>query len=462
MGTVPQAYYDFIIQFAPYLYVIPPDIPDPAYGRGVMSAAFAINFLSQAYTSNQYANKQLEIRNKIVELADWTLTQQCLDSDKDAYGGFKSGETSTYYYSVDSGRCIPALLEAYQITGNTAYLDAAKLAGGTFLKIMQDQQPFGGFARAVSIDDAWLLELDVECLYCLIGLKMLTDIDAENASLYQGIADKAIAFLRDGFENLWLYYEPADSQWHRVGLSENEIYDDSFSFALLGLFIYEGWSDSCKTVYANLQGIKAPAEYPAYNPAICWPGYIDVKNRYPACTYYDGITSGILWRIRAAHDKPSLAFSMQILVKYQSEFMNWGPIFTDYSPITPAKAMANISWLAQLFLNYADPVTDFTRVLALNGENLTLYPLLNIGDRTTYADDLTVKALVAMGTAGELVFEVGYAMQDYITVYSFVPLRTHDKLRRSGVDYEVQTVQPFAVNGDVEYFKSVCRRLLSG
>jgi hypothetical protein len=153
---------------------------------------------------------------------------------------------------------------------------------------------------------------------------------------------------------------------------------------------------------------------------------------------------------------------MQIVEKHQNEFMNWGPIFTDYSPITPAKAMANVTWLAQLFLNYTDPVTDFTRVLALNGENLTLYPLLDVGDRTTNAGGLFVKAIVAMGNAGELMFEVGYAMQDYITVYSFVPLRMHDKIRRSGVDYEVQTVQPFAINGDVEYFKSVCRRLLSG
>jgi hypothetical protein len=73
---------------------------------------------------------------------------------------------------------------------------------------------------------------------------------------------------------------------------------------------------------------------------------------------------------------------------------------------------------------------------------------------------LPLKALVSLGTAGELVFEVGYAMQDYITVYSFVPLRVHDKVRRANVDYEVQTVQSFAVNGDPEYFKSVCRRLL--
>lgn len=447
------------MQFAPYLYVIPPDVPDPAYGRGAMCAAFAIDFLSQAYSSSQYVSKQSEIRDKITELADWTLTQQCTDPAKKAYGGFQSGEESTYYYSIDAGRCIPALLEAYQITGNAAYLDAAKLAGGTFLKTMQDQQAYGGFARAVTLDDAWLLELDVECLYCLIGLKKLKEADPDNASSYQGIADKAVAFLRDGFENLWLYYEPADDQWHRTGLTENMIFDDSFSFALLGLFTYEGWSDTCKAVYSSLQGIKA-AEYPAYNPAIGWPGYIDVKERCPACTYYDDITSGILWRIRAAHDKPSFAFSMQIAEKYQNEFMNWGPLFTDYSPITPAKAMANVSWLAQLFLNYADPATDLNRILALNGENLTLFPLLDVGDRTSYSEGLALKAIVAMGTAGELVFEVGYAMQDYITVYSFVPLRMHDKVRRANIDYEVQTVQPFAVNGDPQYFKCVCRRLL--
>jgi hypothetical protein len=53
------------------------------------------------------------------------------------------------------------------------YLNAAKLAAGTFLKTMQDQQAYGGFARAVTITDAWLLQLDVECLYGLIGLKCL-------------------------------------------------------------------------------------------------------------------------------------------------------------------------------------------------------------------------------------------------------------------------------------------------
>jgi hypothetical protein len=37
-----------------------------------------------------------------VELADWILTQQCTDSEKQAHGGFKSAESSTQYYSVDA------------------------------------------------------------------------------------------------------------------------------------------------------------------------------------------------------------------------------------------------------------------------------------------------------------------------------------------------------------------------
>ncbi len=527
MGTVPDIYFQFVMHYAPFVYVVPTVLssatigqktvtvadgskfeagypvqisdsggsewntvasvlgnvvtmennlqrtyyaanagkvegPEPAYGRGVMSASFAVDFLTQAYGAAQFAGQQSAVLAKIVELADWILTQQCSDPAKLAYGGFASAEGSPQYWSIDAGRCIPALLEAYQLTGDSRYLDAAKLCGGTFLKTVQDQQSYGGFARAVAIDDGWLLELDTESLYCLIGLKMLADVDTANASFYRGIADKAIAFLREGVENLWLYFEPADGAWHRVGLSENEIYDDSLGFALLGLFIYEGWSDTCKAVYGSLQGIKAPAEFPAYNPAICWPGYIDVKSRSPACAYYDDVTSGILWRIRAAHDKPSLAFSVLVAEKYQAEFMDWGPLFTDYSPIIAAKAMANVSWLAQLFLNYANSSSPFARILAGRGETVTLYPLLAVGDNAAYGDGLAVKAVVATGAAGELVFEVGYTMQDYLTVYGLAAFRMHDKVRRGGVDYEVQTVQSIALKGDPEYFKCTCRRLING
>ena len=93
---VPDAYYQFIMDYAPYLYVIPGTGPDLTWGRAALAAAFAIDFLYEAYYDSQYAAKQTDIYNKIVSLADWLLTQQNTDPAKKAYGGFKSNETSTY------------------------------------------------------------------------------------------------------------------------------------------------------------------------------------------------------------------------------------------------------------------------------------------------------------------------------------------------------------------------------
>ena len=216
MGTVPQAYYDFVVRYAPYFYVIPTALAqdassgqknvtvsdgtkfhsgypvqikdnsnsewntvasvngnvltmqnnlsytysvaksgvvegtDPAFGKGAFPAAFAIDFLYQAYSSTQFQSNKTDILNKITALADFILTQQCTNVAKHAYGGFQSADGSTQYWSVDAGRCIPALLEAYDLTSDSRYLNSAKLAGATFLKTMQDQQSYGGFARAVA------------------------------------------------------------------------------------------------------------------------------------------------------------------------------------------------------------------------------------------------------------------------------------------------------------------------
>jgi len=400
------------------------------------------------------------------------LTQQCTDPAKKAYGGFKSAEASTQYWSIDAGRCIPALLKAYALTNTSSYLDAAKLAGYTFLYTMQHEPAnlgfhdkyYGGFANYVTITDTWDTVMSIENLYCLIGLKMLADTyDTGNASRYNSMMSDLVGFLRDGFEQLYLYYQPPPSgqgKWYRVGINDTQVYDDPVSFALLGLYTYEGWSVTCKRVYNFVQTIRASAEYPAYNPAICWPGYIDVVTRFPASPYYDAITSGILWRIRVAHDKPSLALSMQVIQKHYKEFMYWGPLFTDYSPITAQKAMANNAWLSQLFLNYSDPVTNMSQLLNLNGEGLILYPIQQAADQVSYGEALDIQGLVTLGTAGEIVIEPGYMLEDHITVYTFLPIRVHDKVRRAGVDYEVLTVQQFDLNGDPEYYKSVCRRLL--
>jgi len=539
VGTVAEAYYEFVMHYAPWFYVIttamtedaaaeqkdvtvadgtkfsagmPVEIKDSAhsewnevdsvagnvvtmknnlaytyyvakggtvdhgdnsFGKGAFPAAFGIEFLSEAYPVPQFASLQATILAKIVDLADWLLTQQCTDPAKKAYGGFKSSESSTQYYSIDAGRVIPALLKAYGLTSDADYLNAAVLAGYTFLYTMQ-QQPsvlgihdkyYGGFPNYVSISDTWDSVMSIENLYCLIGLKMLADTyDTANASRYVAMMTDLVGFLRDGFEQLYLYYEPPPSGsgiWYRVGLNDTEVYDDPVSFALLGLYVYEGWSFTCQRVYNFVQSIRASGQYPAYWPEICWPGYLDVVTRFPACAYYDAITTGILWKIRKERDPPSFKLAYQVVEKYQDEFMYWGPVFTDYSPITPQKAMANVTWLARMFLNFEEPSTRFTQILNSKGEAVLLYPVRQAVETVSYGEPLDILAVVSPVRAEEVLLEAGYLLNDYLAFYTFVPVRHHDKLRRKGEDYEIQSVQGFTYENQTIYFKAITRRLLA-
>ncbi|MEM2609729.1 MAG: hypothetical protein QXM13_04430 [Candidatus Bathyarchaeia archaeon] len=461
METVPEAYYQFIMNYAPYVYVVPPGTPDQTWGKAAFAAAFAIDFLYEAYGTEQFSDRKNAILDKVVSLADWILSQQCTNSAKKAYGGFKSTENSQYYYAVDACRVIPSLLKAYELTGDADYLDAARVAGGTFLKTMQDQQPYGGFARAVDLDDNWLLELDVECLYGLIGLRMLAGkFDVTNAGLYRSMMERAVGFLREGLEGLWLWYSPADGKWHRVGLKENHVYDDCLAYALLGLYEYEGWSTTCQKVYSFLNSIGASAQFPAYNPAVCWAGYLDVVSRCPACDYYDAVTAGILWRVRQNHDKPSLAFSKKVIEKHWDKFMFWSVRHADYTPVENRWATATVCWLARFLLNYQEPTTRFTQVLRAIGETVTLYPVVAAGEAVAYGEYIEIQAVVNPARVDEVLLEPGYVLNDYVAIYAFAPIRRRDKVRWRGVDYEVLTVQPFSWKGETAYFKAVCRRLL--
>ena len=301
----------------------------------------------------------------------------------------------------------------------------------------------------------------MECLYGLIGLKMLEEKhDIPNAAVYKGIISKAIAFLREGFDNLWLNFDPSDGKWHRVGLIENEVYDDPFAYALLGLYEVEGWSVSCQKVYNFLNSIRANATYLAYNPAVCWAGYIDVVSRFPACDYYDAVTSGILYKIRSNHDKPSLEFSVKVIEKYSEQFMFWGAKQADYSYVENKKAMATVCWLAHLFLNYEEPSTQFIKILKSKGEAIQLFPIRKTAATQNYSEPFDLLAVVSALKAEQVMLEAGYYLNDYLAVYTFLPLRTRDKIRRQGEDYEIQTVVPFGFSNMKMYYKSVARRLI--
>jgi hypothetical protein len=237
------------------------------------------------------------------------------------------------------------------------------------------------------------------------------------------------------------------------------IYDDSFAYALLGLYGYEGWGTTTQKVYNLINGIGASAQYPAYNSAICWAGYIDVISRAPACDYYDVVTAGILWKIRRSHDKPCFEYSMETIDRHQSEFMFWGTKHSDYTPVENKQAMATVCWLSTLYLNYEPPTTRFTQILQSKGENITLYPIREAAETVSYGEAVEIKAIVSPTSTDELIIEPGYIPTEQVTLYTFTPLRNHDKIARKGQDYEVKGIQSFSFAGETAYFKAICRRL---
>ena len=467
---VPEVYFDFVMDYAPYVYVIPGVGVDQTWGKAAFAAGFAIDFLFEAYFNPQFDSRTDQIEAKIVELANWILTQQCTNPDKQAYGGFKSTENSTYYYTADACRTIPALLKAYELTSNPAFINGAVLAGNTFLFNMQmkpsqlgvHDRYYGGFARAVTDSDAWLPEIDSECLFVLVALDMLRESDPANTSSYDCIISDAVAFIRSGLEGCFDHFSPkpsGDGNWHRVDQAEAVIYDDTLAYALLGLYSYEGWTCSVQKIYSALNSIGSSQLYPAYNSAICLAGYLDASSRAVACDYYDAVTAGILANIRRDHDKPAYEFSTQIILELAEKFMFWGVKHADYSYVENKQAMATVCWLGQLLLGYEVPMTRFTQVLRGRGENLTLHPIVESGERVRYGSGVDIKAFVVPAKAEELLLEPGYVANDYLILFLFAPIRCHDKISRKGEGYEILSTQDYNIKGEFAYRKAICRRI---
>jgi hypothetical protein len=347
------------------------------------------------------------------------------------------------------------------------------LAGYTFLYNMQHNLTdlglvdtyYGGLAQFVTEADSWGTVMMVEDCYDIIGLCMLARVyDTENAARYNGLIEDMLKFYREGLEYFYLYYQPPPyglGLWYRIGLKDESIYDDPLSYALLGVYTYEGYSETVQRVYDFIQNIPQNGAYPSYQPDVCWPGYINVVTKTPDCPYYDAVTIGILANIRKAVDKPSYELAYQIAMKYQDEFMYWGPLFTDYSPITPQKAITEVTWLARMYLNYSLPQTDFSLMLEHEGERVLLYSVQQAADVTTYAAPLSIPALIKNASVKETYIEAGYIFTDYLRMNSLIPVRPRDKIRRRGSDYEVQTVQKVILENQPLCYKSELRRIQS-
>jgi hypothetical protein len=231
--------------------------------------------------------------------------------------------------------------------------------------------------------------------------------------------------------------------------------------ALLGLYDYEGYSSTVQKTYQAINAIAASPQYPAYNSAVCWAGYINVKAKTLACDYYDAVTSGILAKIRQHHDKPAYEFSAKTISMHLDEFMFWGTNHANYAPVENKQAMATVCWLGQLLLGFEPPLTRFTQVLNSKGENLTLYPITETGETTAYGEAVDLKAIVLPGKAEEIFLEPGYIINDYLVLHVLAPIRRHDKITRSGIEYEVTSIQDFTFKDEIAFRKVTLRRLQS-
>jgi len=468
--SILRSYFDFLMNYAPYFYYLPDTgTIDPEWGRGPAPASFAVQFLSEAYQAKEFENEKTAVYAKIVELADYLLSIQCVDEAKLAYGGFKSKDDSTYYYSIDATRAVPALLKAYDLTGNQNYLNAAKLAGGTFLYNMQHKPSllgvhdtyYGGFAQAVTISEAWLVDMYVADLYGIIALKELYKRTGETK--YQTMINDSIGFYRSGFENLYLKYSPkpyGDGNWHRTGAGDSLIYDDDFGYALHGLFSYEDWSATVKKVYEAINSIGSCTEYPSYNPMVCWSGYVDVVNRKPACEYYDCVTAGILYEIRNAYDSIALDQSVKALLVKPDNVMFWGVKFADYAPVERKKSTVTVAWLARLLLNYSPLTSIFTRILRVHGRPVTLYCRQEADGSVSYSEAAEIIAIVNPAQASEMLIQPGYASSDVIRVYTVFNIAHRDKIAFDAKEYEVGAVEEFRFQNQLMYRTAVCRRLI--
>lgn len=463
-----EKYLQFVIDYAPYFYVVPDQGPDESFGRGTAAAAHAIDFLYETYNDKRFDDWQGEILDKIVELADFIVSLQCNQPDSPAYGGFKNVEMGTSYYSIDAMRAIPALIEAYELTESQAYIDSAILAGGTFLHNMQRKPSeigvhdkyYGGFAQTVTEDGAWNPEMHIVDLYGLKALKMLYDLTADQK--YAQMISDMLNFYRYGIENFYLMFSPGpngDGKWHRTGIYENAIFDDDFAYALNALYEYEGWSSTIRRVYSHLNSSDINSQYPAYNPAVCWAGYIDVDAKAPACQYYDAVSAGILWQIRRRHDKISYEYSRKIIEKYHENFTFWGLKFEDYAPIENEQSTITVSWIGLFLVKYKPAKTTFTKILDALGEKITFYPLIEEGEKSVYGDGIEMEAVIEPLRTEEIVFEAGYMESDQIRVYVYFPLRNRDRIEWKGKIYEAGPIQEYSFKGETVYKAAVCRRV---
>ena len=349
-------------------------------GKMVKAGCVPIIFLYNYYTK---VSEDADVLTKIQSLANFAISLQNTNEDEIGYGGYLVQEGGNRYYSIGAAFCGEAMIYAYRLTNDEKYLTSAKLAGD-FLRKMQtpndlpfpftnnvhrddngDPVYYGAFAefydsRVNSIDNSLYTKM-------LLAFRFLKEIYFETRDeKYIGWAnDLSNSILREGLTNGSLYFRPksfggnGDGEWHGVKDREIHVYADSMTYALDGLYYYEGNSEIVNDAYKFFNSFTGGEKAPNYDPDICWAGYLKPSTRttgQDGSPYYDLVNIGLLMEYRKTHDVSAYEKSRNAVVANQDAFMYWATDM-NYVPINSEQATLAISYIANSLIQ-TDPYSE--------------------------------------------------------------------------------------------------------
>ena len=300
------------------------------------STCHSIRFLCKYHEA---VSQDKDVFDKITNLSDFILSMQYTENPNEGhYGAFikNEGDTDGYHYATNASHCAEALLLAYQTTKQVKYKTASIIAADFLIRM---QHPtLGGIYEYYNASSSHPMKnrISTKLLMALPLFKMIYEETGEEKYNRAGIALRS-SILTYGLENGYEYYlfdwpeesRAGDNLWHRdkSGGEERYMYGDSASFAVRGIYEYEGHSEWLESVYEFYNSFTGGENAPDYNPDICWAGYLspEIKTINRTGTgYYDMINIGILMPYRMQFDVEAYELSRQMMFDNPEAAMFWG------------------------------------------------------------------------------------------------------------------------------------------
>jgi len=83
------------------------------------------------------------------------------------------------------------------------------------------------------------------------------------------------------------------------------------------------------------------------------------------------------------------------------------------------------------------------------------------GDRAITWTTEIITAIVQRLRADEVFVEAGYAVEDYVRIFTISAIQHKDKIGYGGVQYEAFPPEVVKFRGVLEHYTAICRRLIA-